>query len=254
MDGVLWRGAEPLPGIQPFFALLREKETRLQLVSNNATLSPHGVQARLAGLGVEVSLQEVLTSSLAAASYLARRLAPGTPVYAIGQVELRSALQEAGLRVLERSDGAQAVVVGMDFELSWTKLAEAAYALAEAPLFVATNPDRNLPTERGLAPGNGAILAALEATTGRRPVVVGKPEPHLFQEALQRMGIPPEAALAVGDRLETDILGGQRAGVPTALLLTGVTTAKDLPDPSIRPDWVFPDLPALTTALRGRLG
>ena len=251
MDGVLWRGQEPLPGLLPFFALLREKEIRLQLVSNNATLTPEGVQARLAALDVPVELQEVLTSSMAAASYLSRRLPPGTPIYAIGQEGLWTALRDVGLRIQERGEGAQAVVVGMDYQLTWSKLAEAAYALAEAQLFVATNPDRSLPTERGLAPGNGAILAALEAATGRRPVVAGKPEPLLIQEGLSRMQIPAEAALAVGDRLETDILGGQRAGVATALLLTGVTRAEDLPGAPIQPDWVFPDLLALSAALRG---
>ena len=251
MDGVLWRGQQPLPGLQPFFALLREKAIRLQLVSNNATLTPEGVQARLAALDVSVELEEVLTSSMAAASYLSRQLPPGTPIYAIGQEGLRTALQNAGLQVQERGEGARAVVVGMDYQLTWSKLAEAAYALAEAQLFVATNPDRSLPTERGLAPGNGAILAALEAATGRTAVVAGKPEPLLFQEGLSRMQIPAEAALAVGDRLETDILGGQRAGVATALLLTGVTRAEDLPGSPIQPDWIFPDLPALSAALRG---
>lgn len=251
MDGVLWRGKQPLPGLQPFFELLREKRLGLQLASNNATLTPQGVQARLAGLGVEVTLQEVLTSSMAAGSYLARLLPPGSPVYAIGQDGLRTALRDAGLQVLERGDGAQAVVVGMDFDLTWAKLAEAAYALAEAEHFLATNPDRTFPTERGLAPGNGAILAALQAATGRAPLVVGKPEPHLFQEGLRRLGLPPEATLAAGDRLDTDILGGQRAGLPTALLLTGVTQAEEVASSPIQPDWVFPDLPAFTAALRG---
>jgi 4-nitrophenyl phosphatase len=249
MDGVLWRGQRPLPGLHDFFGVLRQRGLRLQLVSNNATLTPQGVQARLAGLGVQVDLGEVLTSSLAAASFLAELLPPGSPVYAIGQDGLRSALRDSGLQVLEQGDEARAVVVGMDFQVTWDKLAEAAYALARVEHFVATNPDRSFPTERGLAPGNGAILAALQAATGREPLVVGKPEPHLFREGLRRMRLPAEAALAAGDRLDTDILAGQRAGAATALLLTGVTRAEDLPGSTIQPDWVFPDLPALTAAL-----
>jgi 4-nitrophenyl phosphatase len=251
MDGVLWRGKQPLPGLQDFFRTLRERLIGLQLVSNNATLTPQGVQARLAGLGVDVTLQEVLTSSMAAGNYLARLLPPGSPVYAIGQEGLRTALKDAGLKVLERGEGARAVVVGMDFEVTWSKLAEAAYALAQAEHFVATNPDLSFPTERGLAPGNGAILAALQAATGRAPLVVGKPEPHLFQEGLRRLGLPAESTVAAGDRLDTDILGGQRAGLRTALLLTGVTRAEELAGSPIKPDWVFPDLPAFTSALRG---
>src|SRR3990172_6067180 len=200
MDGVLWRGQQPLPGLQPFFALLREKAIRLQLVSNNATGTWEGVRARLAALDVSVELQEVLTSSMAAASYLSRQLPPGTPIYAIGQEGLRTALQNAGLQVQERGEGARAVVVGMDYQLTWSKLAEAAYALAEAQLFVATNPDRSLPTERGLAPGNGAILAALEAATGRTAVVAGKPPPLLFQEGLSRIRLPSKTALPIAER------------------------------------------------------
>lgn len=251
MDGVLWRGRQLLPGLLPFFELLRRRGIRLQLVSNNATLSPSGVQSRLEALGVQVGLEEVLTSSMAAAKYLAERLPAGSAVFALGQDGLRTALTEAGLAVQSSAAGARAVAVGMDFEVTWAKLAEAAYALKGAELFVGTNPDVSFPTERGLAPGNGAILAALTAATGREPIVVGKPEPHLYQQGLARMGIPPEAALAVGDRLDTDILGGQRAGVTTVLLLTGVTRQEELERSPLQPDWVFADLVEFSAALEG---
>jgi len=145
--------------------------------------------------------------------------------------------------------GAGAVVVGMDRDLNWRKLVEAGLAIAAGAAFIGTNPDRTFPTERGLGPGNGAILAALETATRRPPVIVGKPEPPLFLEATSRLAVPPAETLVVGDRLETDIVGGARVRMQTALLLTGVTSAADLSGYEIQPDWIFEDLPALLQRL-----
>jgi 4-nitrophenyl phosphatase len=137
----------------------------------------------------------------------------------------------------------------MDRGVDWNEMAEAAYAIGHGALFIGTNIDPSFPTERGLAPGNGAILKALEATTGIAPIIVGKPEPYLFLRALDRIGTSPGDTLAVGDRLETDILGGRRAGMKTALMLTGVTSLKALEGSDIRPDYVFNHLEELIERL-----
>jgi 4-nitrophenyl phosphatase len=142
----------------------------------------------------------------------------------------------------------------MDRGLTWPKLVEAGLAIAAGATFIGTNPDRTFPTERGLGPGNGSILAALETATGRPPIIVGKPEPHLFVEAMTRLAVPPNQTLVVGDRLETDIAGGIQAGMRTALLLSGVTSAADLRGREVQPDWTFEDLPALLQRLPGWLG
>lgn len=249
MDGVLWRGEAPLPGLQEFFELLRRRKLGFILATNNARQTADRVQSKLASFGVSIQPEEVLTSSVGAAIHLQSQLPPGSPVFAIGEQGLIQALEAAGFPVLPTAEGVRAVVVGIDSELSWKKLAEAAYALEQGALFIGTNPDVSFPTERGEAPGNGATLAALTATTGRQPMVFGKPEPHLFREALTRLGTRPEQTVALGDRLETDILGGSRAGLKTILVLTGVTSRADLEVGELQPDWVFEDLLELSRAL-----
>jgi len=249
MDGVLWRGKQSLPGAAVLLQTLRRRSTPFALVTNNASASPASVRTKLLGMGMDVHHAEILGAAEATAAWLADRLARGTLVYVIGEDALRTALTQEGFRLAPGAEGVSSVIVGLDRQVNWHNLEEAALAIQAGALFVGTNPDLSLPTERGIAPGNGAILAALEATTGAKPVIIGKPEPHLFEQALARLGTPAEATLALGDRLETDILGGQRAGLPTALLLTGVTRREDLAHSSIKPDWVFEDLHGLLDAL-----
>jgi len=200
-------------------------------------------------MGVSIQPHEVLTSAQGTASYLKQNIPHGARVYAVGGPALHRALEVEGFSVQDSSHEVEAVVVGMDWSLTWEKLAEASYALMAGAYFMGTNPDVSFPTERGLAPGNGAILAALETATGRQAAIFGKPEPHLFVEALQRMGTPVTHTVAVGDRLETDILGGSRAGLLTALVLTGVTTAEQAAQSDVRPDWVFENLEELSREL-----
>lgn len=253
MDGVLWRGNAALPGVKAFFSLLRRKGVSLMLATNNATTSPETVQDRLHNMGIEVDAAEVLTTAEGTAQFLLQhmQLSKGSNVYVIGESPLRMALLNAGFEIVDRAEQARVVTVGLDRGLTWEDLAEAVYAIQRGARFVATNPDPSLPTERGLAPGTGAILACLEAVTGCSPMIFGKPEPHIYLQALQRLGTPPQQTVALGDRLETDILGGQRAGLRTALVLTGVTDRRTLSESSINPDWVFDDLDAVCLSLKG---
>jgi 4-nitrophenyl phosphatase len=249
MDGVLWRGGQPLPGVQRTFSLLRLRQIPFVLATNNATQTFDKVRARMESAKVAIEEHEVLTCAVGAASHLKQYVPEGSRVYAVGDPALFDALAESGFVVQESSDGVDAVVVGMDWSLTWEKLAEASYALMEGAFFLGTNPDVSFPTERGFAPGNGAILAALETATGREATIFGKPEPHLFSAALEMLGTPASHTVAVGDRLETDILGGKQAGLPTALMLTGATSAEDLASSDLEPEWVFEDLVELSQAL-----
>jgi 4-nitrophenyl phosphatase len=137
----------------------------------------------------------------------------------------------------------------MDREVTWKKMEEAAYAIEGGAIFIGTNADPSFPTERGFAPGNGAILQALQVTTGVQPITVGKPEPYLFFQALELLGTSANQTLVLGDRLSTDILGGIKAGLVTALLLTGVTSGYDLQNSDCKPDFVFQDLNELIRSL-----
>lgn len=240
-----------LPGVVPFFQTLREVQLPFVLVTNNSTQSVENVRAHLAETGVEIDPGEVLTSATGVAQFLGRKYPEGADLYVVGAEALHEALSERGLRVLlQSSQGVQAVVVGMDPSLTWEKLSEATYAIRAGALFLGTNPDRTFPTMRGLGPGAGSILSALQAATDVEPLIFGKPEPYLFEEALRRLKCEPSSATAIGDRLETDILGGQKAGLKTILLLSGVTTRAQLDQSPIRPDYIYADLPELTEALR----
>lgn len=240
MDGVLWRGDQPMPGLRDFFAALRARGIRFVLATNNASKRPDEYQEKLARFGVEVPLEAILTSAQATADYLASLAPPGTPVYAIGGNGVRHALTEKGFILAE--EDARYVVVGWDPDLRWQKLAKAALLIQRGAGFIGTNPDITYPTPEGLVPGNGSNLAVLELTTGVKPVVIGKPEPWLYQAAMARMGATSSTTAALGDRLDTDILGGRRAGLRTILVLSGITAPEDLARAPVRPDLVCADI------------
>lgn len=240
MDGVLWRGDEPMPGLQDFFAFLHQYGVGFVLATNNSSQRPEQYTHKLARFGIQVPVECVLTSAQAAAAYLADFAPPGTRVYAIGGEGVQRALEQRGFALTDT--GAAYVVVGWDRQLTWDKLATAALLIHAGAGFIGTNPDTNYPTERGPVPGNGAQLAALETTTGVAPVVVGKPEPRMYEDALRRMGAQPETTAVVGDRLDTDIAGGVRAGLTTVLVLSGIATEADLAASPIRPDLVCADI------------
>lgn len=250
LDGVLWVGETPLPGLHEFFRLLEERRLPYILASNNATTTPAAIHAKLQRMGVEVSPSRILTSADATAAYLQQRLGAGSAVLVVGENGLRTSLAAAGFLLKDQAHGVAAVVVGLDRGATYASLTEAAFAIRQGALFIGTNPDLTFPTERGPAPGAGALLALLQGATGANPVIIGKPEAFLFRHALQRLGTNAEATVAIGDRLETDILGGQRAGLRTLLVLTGVTSELALAESPIRPTWVFAGLPEITRALR----
>jgi len=251
LDGVLWRGWTFLEGVPEFFSFLRTNSMPFVLATNNSTATPDSVAERLEGTGVQIDPEEVLTSSLATAAYLQHRFPSGTTIYAIGEDALKGALSSAGFRLQDSVDGVQAVVMGFDREISWMKMTEASIAIQSGAIFVGTNPDLSFPFERGQAPGAGAFIKGVQLTTGVEPIIIGKPESRLFDLAGDRLGLAVDQILAIGDRIETDILGAQRAGIATGLLLTGVTSSEQAAASKIKPDWIFDDLPSLTRELAG---
>ena len=249
LDGVLWRGQTFLEGVPEFFSFLRTNSMPLLLVTNNSTAAPKSVVDRLEHASVQIDTAEVLTSSQATAAYLQTTFPSGTTIYAIGEDALKDTLSAAGFRLHDSADGVQTVVMGFDREINWAKMVEASIAIQSGALFVATNPDLTFPLERGQAPGAGAFITAVKLTTGVEPIIIGKPEPRLFNLARERLGLAAEQILAIGDRIETDILGAQRAGIATGLLLTGVTSSDQAEASAIKSDWIFDDLPSLTREL-----
>ncbi len=246
MDGVLYVGQEPLPGAQAFLNHLEEQHTPFVLATNNSTLTPAQYVSKLESMGIAVKEEHILTSAQATAMYVSGMAAPTTRVYVIGEIGLVTAVKEQGLSI--GADGVDFVVVGLDFDLTYEKLRTATMAIRAGAAFVGTNPDTTLPSEDGLIPGNGAILAALEAATGVAPLIVGKPEPILLRLAIEKLGVAAECTAIVGDRLETDILGGRRVGLVTILVLTGISNQDELRTSSLKPNLVFPNIGSLHEA------
>ncbi len=250
MDGVLWRGDQPLPGMLRFFETVRRLGIRFVLATNNASKSGEEYLAKLHRFGVQVVLDEVLTSPQATAAYLAQH-APEARVFVIGEPGLAAELRTKGLQVVnDQPERATHVVVGWDRTLTYDKLAEACLLIRRGAVFIGTNPDVTYPSERGIVPGNGATLAALRASTDVEPLIIGKPQPEMMLQAMARMGGSPENTAVIGDRLDTDILGGQNAGLTTLLVLTGVTSLDEARNGAIRPDYVFQDIGAVADALQ----
>jgi 4-nitrophenyl phosphatase len=253
MDGVLWRGDRPMPGLAEFFAFLRRRPIPFILATNNASRLASSYAEKLAGYGIAVSSAEIITSAQATAEYLAERAEPGAPIYVVGMEGLRQTLAGRGFRLLDDAaepGSAHYVVGSWDRHVSFDKLAAATLHIRAGATFIATNADRTWPGERGLLPGAGAILAALVAAADVEPTVIGKPAPTMLQIAMHRMGAEPASTAMLGDRLETDILGGQNAGLTTILVLSGVTQPADLETSPIQPDFVFENIAALTQAWR----
>ncbi len=261
MDGVLWHGEQPMPGLTDFFQTLRTQQIRFILATNNARLTQEQYVSKLALMGVEVTRDEILTSSMATALYLSEHTNPAdTRIFVIGEDGARQPLIERGFTLTDLYElnddkdnpnmGADIVVCGMDKTLSWDKLATATLNIRAGAKFIGTNADTTLPTERGITHGNGAILAAIQVATGVTPTIIGKPEPIIYQQALALLGIDPAQTVAIGDRLETDILGAVRTGIRSLMVLSGVSTEDDFKSTDYRPTWVMQDIRDVTEALK----
>jgi len=249
LDGVVYLGTEPVPGAVEGIGELRRRGVGVAYVTNNASRSAAQVSALLNTLGVPAEPAEVITSAQATAELLAQRLPAGSTVLVVGSAALVAEVAAVGLRpVSSAADGPVAVVQGYGPEVGWALLAEACVAVRSGATWVATNPDRTLPSPRGPLPGNGALVAAVATALDRQPdLIVGKPEPMLFQQAAARHG--GRRPLVVGDRLDTDIEGACRAGMESLLVLTGVSRPAELltAPPNRRPTYVAADLYGLFT-------
>ncbi len=246
LDGVVYRGSEAVPHAAWAIRSARERGMRMVFVTNNALRPPAGVAERLSSFGVPAVPADVVTSAQAAARMLAERLPGGAAVLVTGGEGLREAVRDAGLRpVATAGEGPAAVVQGFDPDLDYARLAEAALAIQAGALWVASNTDASVPTERGLLPGNGSLVAMLSTATGAVPVVAGKPERALHEESVRRGAA--RFPLIVGDRLDTDIASAVRSGTPSLLVLTGVTSGRELlrAGASYRPTYLAADLRGL---------
>jgi 4-nitrophenyl phosphatase len=250
-DGTLWRGEEPLPGLRELNAFAQAHNVRFVVVTNNSTRTPAHLQEKLQRFGLRIDASQIITCALVAARYLQQHCPPASAVYMIGEVGLHSAVHDAGFHIVtDASSSVEAVVVGGDSTLTYDKLKYATLHLQRGAMFIGTNPDVVSPSEEGLTPECGTILAALHAASGITPIVMGKPERPLYEMALETLRLPAARVLMVGDRADTDLLGAQRMNMRHALVATGVDTEASAMQKGIQPEATFADLASLIDTWR----
>lgn len=240
IDGVILIGKTPIEVAPDGVRMLRRKGAKVTFITNNSTRSRNSLLSELMSAGLDARREEILTTSYCAAKYL--RSEQMSQVYAIGEKGLVEELTSAGIELAdEKTIRCDAVVVGLDRNLTYNKLATAQRLIGRGARFIATNADATLPTETGLIPGAGAIVSALTTCTGVKPIVLGKPETMLMQVALKVTRMSKERCAIVGDRPETDILMAKRGGCLGILVLTGISASQKVEDypPDQRPDLIF---------------
>ena len=247
MDGVLWRSDEPIGDLPAIFARIKSRGLKYVFATNNGTRTPEQYAEKLAELGVDANLQQVVTSALSVSHMLSQKFPMGTKVFVIGEDGVHRALTQKGFDVLPVADAqdAQVVVMGIDRAITFDKMREATLLVRRGIPFYATNPDKTFPTPRGEIPGAGAWISVVTTATEVEPIYAGKPYPYMMELSLEILGTKKEETLVVGDRLETDIAAGQAVGCPTALVLSGVATKEQAAKWQPKIDVIIMDLAAL---------
>ncbi|AIG65892.1 TIGR01457 family HAD-type hydrolase [Weissella tructae] len=236
LDGTIYAGTESFPAAKRFMEKLKASDSSYLFVTNNSTKTPEEVAAFLTEQhGIVTTPEDIYTSAMATADYVAGQ--GYQRVMMIGEHGLKTALENKGLTLVTEGT-ADVVVVGLDRDINYDKLMHATLAIQNGAAFVATNVDTNLPNERGLLPGAGTIVAAVKTATQQEPVVVGKPEKIIMQEALKRTGLKANQVVMVGDNYQTDILAGINAEMDTLLVYTGVSTPEQVAEKPVQPTHV----------------
>lgn len=240
LDGTIYRGKEAIPGAGEFVSYLKKEQIPYLFLTNNSAASPLAVAHRLQAMGIEAEEKDVYTSSMATATYLREQAPAGTPVYVIGEDGLREQLQAAGYTIT--AEAPRYVICGIDRSFSYEKLTVAARAIRAGAVLLATNADAALPTEEGLFPGNGSLVAAVSVASATKPIVVGKPESIIVRYALEKLGTKEGDTLIVGDNLYTDIEAGANSGLDSLLVLTGYSTRQEADNHRVKPTHIAEDL------------
>ena len=239
LDGTIYLSEKLIPGAREVVEKLKVFSKKIVFISNKPLQTREDYAIKLTRLGIPTKADEVINSSRVMAKWLARH-APGAVIYVIGEPSLIREMTGEGFRISQKAEEIQYVIASFDRTFDYRKLNIAHQAIKKGAHFVATNPDRACPVEEGEIPDCAAMIGAVEGSTGKKvEAIVGKPSDIMIQVAVQTMGLSPQDCLLVGDRLETDILMGRRAGMATALVLTGVTKREALNGSEIQPDYVW---------------
>ncbi|MGE9834042.1 TIGR01457 family HAD-type hydrolase [Streptococcus orisratti] len=240
LDGTIYKGKSRIPAGERFIARLQERGIPYLLVTNNTTRTPEMVQNMLASqFNVKTPLETIYTATMATVDYM-NDMKRGKTAYVIGEKGLKDAIAQAGYQ--EDIEHPAYVVVGLDTDLTYEKLAIATLAIQKGAMFIGTNPDLNIPTERGLMPGAGSLINLLQSATRVEPVIIGKPKAIIMNKSLDVLGVARHEAVMVGDNYLTDIMAGIKNDIATLLVTTGFTKPEEVPNLPIQPDHVLASL------------
>lgn len=240
LDGTIYQGKNRIPAGERFIKRLQERGIPYLLVTNNTTRTPEMVQDMLSKqFNVETGIETIYTATMATVDYM-NDMNRGKTAYVIGETGLKSAIAAAGY--VEELENPAYVVVGLDSQVTYDMLATATLAIQKGALFIGTNPDLNIPTERGLMPGAGALNALLEAATRVKPIFIGKPNAIIMNKSLEVLGVKRSEAVMVGDNYLTDIMAGIQNDIATILVTTGFTRPEEVPTLPVQPDHVLSSL------------
>jgi 4-nitrophenyl phosphatase len=240
MDGVLYQGNEPIGDLPRLFAGIKDQGLQVIMATNNAIRNTDEHLAKMKSFGVDLEPWQIINSIQVVVAILKHKFPDGGPVYGVVSPSTMTAIEDAGFYNDEKN--AKAVIAGLDRFLTYEKLETATLLIRSGAFYIGTNPDASFPTPRGLLPGAGSVIAAVTTASGTQPLFAGKPEPAMYEICMERLGSTPLSTLAIGDRLDTDILGGTRAGCRTGLVMSGVTTSAELAAWEPKPDLVADDL------------
>jgi len=247
MDGVLWHDSEPIGNLPEIFVKIQSLGLDFVIATNNSSKTVREYQKKLADFGVHVRPEQILTSADATFNYLHGKCPEKKSIFIVGSESLKSDARARGFLVLLEGEQTQAdfVIVGIDPDLTYEKINYAAKQIRSGAEFIATNTDATFPIPGGIIPGAGTMVAAVQAASGKEPLVIGKPSSSLYIQAMNVMGLTPDQVLCVGDRLSTDILGAHNGGFRSGFVLSGVNTLQDLEDWELQPDIIAENLTAL---------
>ncbi|MCA6213567.1 HAD family hydrolase [Thermococcus bergensis] len=256
MDGVIYRGKEPIEGAKEVIEFLKENGIPFVFLTNNSTRNARMYKEKLQKMGIDVEEEQIVTSGYATARYLAKNFEKGN-VFVIGGEGLVEEIKSIGWPVIsvenakERWREVKYVVVGLDPKLTYEKLKYGCLAIRNGALFIGTNPDTTYPSEEGILPGAGSIIAALKVATEKEPLIIGKPNKPVFEVVKEKLNA--DEIWVVGDRLDTDIAFAKRINAKAIMVLTGVNTLKDIEKSEIKPDVVMPSIKELIKYLEAYL-
>lgn len=233
LDGTMYLGSEPIPEAQGFIEKLDQAHIPYLYVTNNSSKTPEQVAATLRKFDIPATTNQVFTTSQATVQFMLEQVNRKKRVYLIGEEGVRHEIQKAGFELT--SENPDFVVMGIDRDISYEKLAIATMAVREGAMFISTNGDAAIPTERGLLPGNGSITSVVTIATGVKPIFIGKPEAIIMEQAIAKLGVKKERVIMVGDNYETDILAGIRFGIDTLIVHTGFTSPEQLAMKEVQP-------------------